>query len=264
MMNYTDKEFETAKEKILKRLFGKYHGAIHPTAKLVCAQPGAGKSFLISQLMKENTAYINGDEFRYFHPHAHTMMIESPHTFMEDTREFNGRMIEALIDELSDRKIPLVIEGTLRRKEVPIQTKNILENKGYGVSLCVLAVPPEISYLRTLERAEKLKLVGSLPRKTNAEFQKGIVSNLVSHVDDIYKEHVLSSIEVYKVAATGAERVYSLKDTPKISPALALEKEMKRHFSEEEYIAFISHFNPYVSKEEMITLFQNKVDRVRN
>lgn len=250
---------QQGKDKVLKRLFQNFHEEKHPTAKLVCAQPGAGKSFLIANLMDNNTAFVNGDEFRYFHPMAHELASQSPDTFFEDTRAFNGEMIEAMIDELSDRQIPLVVEGTLRRVEVPIQTKTLLEKKGYEVTLCVLAVPPTISYLRTLERAVKLQEAGSLPRKTNAEFQKGIVSNLVSHVDAIYNLHTFSQIEVYKVGRKEADCIYSLKETPTVSPALALEKEVERHFTKDEYDQYFDHFIQYVSKEEIERVFQGKV-----
>ena len=50
-------------------------------------------------------------------------------------------MTEALISRLSDQGYNLVIEGTGRTTDVPIQTATMLQAKGYETKIYVMAVP---------------------------------------------------------------------------------------------------------------------------
>ena len=61
-------------------------------------------------------------------------------------------MTEALISRLSDQGYNLVIEGTGRTTDVPIQTATMLQSKGYETKMYVTAVPKFESYLVTIER----------------------------------------------------------------------------------------------------------------
>ena len=61
-------------------------------------------------------------------------------------------MTEALISRLSDQGYNLVIEGTGRTTDVPIQTATMLQSKGYETKMYVTAVPKIESYLGTIER----------------------------------------------------------------------------------------------------------------
>ena len=58
-------------------------------------------------------------------------------------------MTEALISRLSDQGYNLVIEGTGRTTDVPIQTATMLQSKGYETKMYVTAVPKIESYLGT-------------------------------------------------------------------------------------------------------------------
>ncbi|MFU0788169.1 MAG: UDP-N-acetylglucosamine kinase [Enterococcus gilvus] len=55
-------------------------------------------------------------------------------------------MTEALISRLSDQGYNLVIEGTGRTTDVPIQTATMLQSKGYETKMYVTAVPKIESY----------------------------------------------------------------------------------------------------------------------
>ncbi len=65
-------------------------------------------------------------------------------------------MTEALISRLSDQGYNLVIEGTGRTTDVPIQTATMLQSKGYETKMYVTAVPKIESYLGTIERYETM------------------------------------------------------------------------------------------------------------
>lgn len=65
-------------------------------------------------------------------------------------------MTEALISRLSDQGYNLVIEGTGRTTDVPIQTATMLQSKGYETKMYVTAVLKIESYLGTIERYETM------------------------------------------------------------------------------------------------------------
>ncbi len=143
-MKYEEEEFQAAKRDILDFLYGNVSAASNPKAALVCAQPGAGKTELVSHLFP-HTAFINGDEYRRYFPNYRELFVKHGETMAEETREFSGRMTEELHDALSARHANLVIEGTLRTIEVPERTRQLLESRGYGVELDIFVVHPLIS-----------------------------------------------------------------------------------------------------------------------
>ena len=76
-------------------------------------------------------------------------------------KQFAGKMVEHLVDELSQLGYYLLIEGTLRTTEVPRKTAQLLKSKGYQASLASIATNPELSYLSTLVRYEELYVIDS-------------------------------------------------------------------------------------------------------
>lgn len=140
-----------------------------PKAIILGGQPGAGKSSLITQLevrQGEKAVVISGDDFRKEHPHFDKLYAQYGDDYVNHTQKFSSQVTERLIDELSGEKNNLIIEGTLRTSAVPLKTAELLKSKGYQVELAVLAVPPILSYVGTIERYEKMKEIGTTPRMT--------------------------------------------------------------------------------------------------
>ena len=68
-------------------------------------------------------------------------------------------MTEALVDHLSRFGYNLVIEGTLRIAEVPMRSAKLLRERGYDVSLALMAVKPEISLVSCQIRYEEMRIL---------------------------------------------------------------------------------------------------------
>lgn len=128
-------------------------------------------------------------------------------------------MVECLINELSDRKYDLIIEGTLRTAQTPLNTCNLLKSKGYSVELSIMAVSKEVSWQGTIQRYEKMKLKGQTPRATPKESHDVVVNNIVQNLDELYKLHKFDNITLYN---RNQERLYNMQDTPSVNPALIL------------------------------------------
>lgn len=194
-----------------------------PQAFILGGQPGAGKT-TIQKIINDklpNTIVINGDEFRQYHP----KFDEIQNTYGKDsvlhTQSFANKVVETLIDKLSEEKYNLIIEGTLRRAEVPINTCNMLKAKGYKTELSVMAVSAEVSWQGTLDRYNKMLEKGLTPRATPKESHDIVVENIAKNVGVIFKEKCFDNITLYN---REKECLYDMKNTPDLNPSSILHK----------------------------------------
>ncbi|MDT6444040.1 zeta toxin family protein [Enterococcus faecium] len=99
---------------------------------------------------------------------------------------YSNRMTEAIISRLSDQGYNLVIEGTGRTTDVPIQTATMLQAKGYETKMYVMAVPKINSYLGTIERYETMyaddpMTARATPKQAHDIVVKNLPTNLETH-----------------------------------------------------------------------------------
>ena len=159
IQDYIDSEFKHALARNIRSLTRGKKPSKHPIAILLGGQSGAGKTTIHRIKQKEfqgNIVIIDGDSFRYQHPHYLELQQEYGKDSVEYTKDFAGKMVESLVTELSHLGYNLLIEGTLRTIDVPKETTQHLKSKGYEVQLVIIATKPELSYLNTLIRYEEL------------------------------------------------------------------------------------------------------------
>ena len=167
--SYSDREFLAA----LKPLIGtlvidkRLAPSDNPRAVLLGGQSGAGKTTLhdvFLALEESNAIVINGDDYRSVHPRFRQICAQYGIDSPAHTAAWAGRMVEAIIDALSIMGYNLIIEGTLRTSEVPLKTARLLRDRGYSVSLALMAVKPEISLISCQLRYEQMRIAGTEPR----------------------------------------------------------------------------------------------------
>ena len=176
---------------------------LHPRAILLGGQSGAGKTRLhkiaVEQL-RGNAIVINGDEYRKLHPNFTEIQerygVEAP----AHTAAWLVEMVEALIDAFSLQGYNLVVEGTLRTSEVPLKTATLLRERGYGVSLAIMAVKPEISLISCQIRYEMLRIAGTTPRAVDPEHHAAIVKDIVANLATLDDSGLFDRIELYNRA----------------------------------------------------------------
>ncbi|WP_174853312.1 type II toxin-antitoxin system toxin PezT [Streptococcus suis] len=173
-----------------------------PRAILLGGQSGAGKTTIHRIKQKEfqgNIIIIDGDSYRSQHPNYLALQEKYGEDSVNYTKGFAGKMVEHLVDELSTQGYHLLIEGTLRTTQVPRHTAQILASKGYQVSLAIIGTKPELSYLSTLIRYEKLYAIDpNQARATPKEHHDGIVENLVDNLKELESEELFDSIQIYQ------------------------------------------------------------------
>ena len=177
-----------------------YSSQRRPRAILLAGQPGAGKTGLSAMMVSRlggDSAFINADDYRRYHPNYRRLYGEYGSDSVQKTSAFSSAVANGLIDQLSDLKINLVIEGTGRTVDVPKSTAEFLCPKGYTVEIAVIAARPEISLISTLLRFYKMNEGGTIPRATAIAAHDYVVDNLPSNLDVLNSLSCISSISIW-------------------------------------------------------------------
>lgn len=186
LAGFTNQDVEDVVQEELGLAMAKYQTQPHPVAILLAGQPGAGKTELSSMLihgLRGNAVFINGDDYRRFHPHYRELYRVFGSDSVQMMSPFSNRVTERLIDEFSNRGVNMVIEGTGRTVEVPRSTAELLTRKGYTAEMAVIAVRPEISLISTLRRFYQMNERGTIPRATAISAHDAIVDVLPGNLD---------------------------------------------------------------------------------
>lgn len=171
-----------------------------PKAYVLGGQPGAGKTSLqeiFSRQCENNLIVINGDEFRALHPDYKRLSEQYGKQCVEYTGAFSGKMTETLIEQLKTEKYNVLVEGTLRTAQVPLKTADEFKKSGYNVTLGIMAVKPQISYISTIFRYEKMIEVGESPRATAKENHDYVVSKIPENLKEIHEKNAFDNIVIY-------------------------------------------------------------------
>ncbi len=163
-------------------------------------QSGAGKTTLHRLLQNSfghNAIVVNGDEYRPRHPRFQQICERYGVDGPSHTAQWAGHMVEALVDALSVMGYNLIIEGTLRTSEVPLKTAALLRSRGYGVSLALMAVKPEISLVSCQLRYEQMRLAGTEPRAVDPAHHLTIVEGIVDNLRVLEESGQFDSVSLY-------------------------------------------------------------------
>lgn len=202
LANYAPEEFDRTRRLLVKRMLGDLHvtASENPQAVLLGGQSGAGKTMLhalFRRKFQQNIVVINGDEYRSHHPHYRELDAKYGPEAVSYTAAWAGKMTESLIDALSVMQYNLIIEGTLRTAKVPLDTASLLKSRGYGVSLALMAVKPEISLISCQIRYEQMRLAGTIPRATDPKHHNKIVHEIVNNLSELEKSGLFDEVKLY-------------------------------------------------------------------
>jgi len=199
---FTEKELEKALTETILSLTVPFsvQSVTFPIGILLGGQSGAGKTTLHGILKEQyghNVIVINGDEYRSAHPHFAELDERYGIDSVEHTARWASAMAEALIDRLSAAGYNLIVEGTLRTSEVPLKTARFLRERGYAVSIAIMAVKPEISLVSCQIRYEMMRLSGTTPRATDPAYHDKIVHDIVDNLAVLEASGLFDGIYLY-------------------------------------------------------------------
>ncbi|MDR2526477.1 MAG: zeta toxin family protein, partial [Rickettsiales bacterium] len=173
-----------------------YSTSSAPELHIVGAQPGAGKTALVSKIGKEkNILTLIGDIYRTLHPNYRNILNSD--RYSEFTGPLNGYLSMLVVSRCIDRGISFVLETSMNN--IDLLKKNIekAKNNGYLVNMNLLVAKKEDSFLSIYYRYAKLIECNVGNRLTQEKFHDEGYKNITSFLSDDNTLSKLNSISIH-------------------------------------------------------------------
>ena len=219
----SDDQFEIQYQGIKNKLIFSKSTVEKPLAVVLGGQPGAGKSNIYDiykERLEGNIVELDCDAFRQYHPNYEKLHEMYGDNDGEKTNPFIFKVVDRLVDELSDQGYNMIIESSLKSPHTALENGEKLPQKGYNVELAVMATPKSRSWSGTLERYNAVKAAGGQPRAVPKEFHDLVVANIANSISEVYKSGLMSNILIYN---RNKECLYDMSKTPKVNPIKLLD-----------------------------------------
>lgn len=243
--------------KIRRRIFRDAQGQESPTTVLLGGQPGAGKTRAAQMAIDRAGAQVvvlGVDNYRQFHPDYRRVLADDPLRMPDVTAEAAGRWTQMCIEHARENNYSVLMEGTWRNAQVPLETARAARKDGRRVDAVVVAVQPEVSRLGTMERYYRAVLAGKDARWTPPEAHDAAVANLPGTVEAVAMSGDVDSLRV--VDRQGATLFHSdLPPSPERAQGAtsALHQGMIRALSPEEFDRYSASVKAMYSAHERLT-----------
>ena len=187
----------------------------HPIGILLGGQGAVGKGRLnlwAERLYPENVFLaINGDNYRVWHPDFDRLR-KNIWNYSKETQIFSNIFTEGLIEEATTNCYSLVVEGTMRSPEVPLQTAKKLRSHGYETAAFVIAACKEFSLLNAFVRYYKEVQSKGFGRMIDIESHNKAAEGLPRSVDRLYMEKSVDRICLFDCFAKNMIADYQLSN----------------------------------------------------
>jgi hypothetical protein len=179
---------------------------------------------------------IIGDDLRAFLPHYKSLQRADDKTAAFYTDRDSGRLVEKAIAEAAQRRVNVLVEGTMRNPETVAATLQQFRDAGFRTDARALAVSPEISSLGVLQRYAAQKESRGIGRMTTTEAHQNALRGMLDTLDRIQDGRLADKLTIYR---RGGEVIHSFDLT---GPARAgeprarelVERERSRRLSQQE------------------------------
>lgn len=194
-------------EIILISEYGDLHEAAQPSVHFFGAQPGAGKTrpeaLVIARLTELDgpgaVMPIIGDDFRPYHPSYTQLMAEDDQRAAEFTAADAGRWVQRAITHSLAVRPHVIIEGTLRRPTVTLDSARPYAHAGFTTALHVMAVHEHVSRSRIFERYLRQIQHRGVGRYTPHEAHQIAYRALPGSVEELIQSSVFDSVHLYSM-----------------------------------------------------------------
>lgn len=238
--------------RVSPRLFTGAQSIDQPTVVILGGQPGSGKTPMQNLVTREfddrgGMVKIIGDDLRAYLPQYKGLQRSDDKTAAFYTDRDTGRLIEKAISEAKDRRVNVLVEGTMRDPAVVERTLNDFRDAGYRTDARALAVSPELSSLGILQRYAAQKESRGVGRMTTREAHDAALTGMLQSVDRIQDGRLADSLSIYR---RGGERIANLDLT---APA-KLTEPRARHMVERERERTLTHDEQRMKQAEITRL----------
>ena len=218
----SEEEFNQAYQKIKQVVTKNKKPVKFPICITLGGQPGAGKSNIYNIAKKRfsnNIVELDCDAFRVFHPYYNQIknMFGKDDAFK--TNPFVFKVVDLLIEELSEEKYNLIIESSLNSPNSALQNGKTLPPKGYKVELHIMATPKDVSWQGTIDRYNRELKKGGSPRAVSKEFHDSVVKNIVHSLSVVKESGLMSNILIFD---RNKKCLYDMQKDKNTDPCLLL------------------------------------------
>ncbi|OJV55343.1 MAG: hypothetical protein BGO31_20655 [Bacteroidetes bacterium 43-16] len=196
----SESDFSTIFEIITEEVAKGYLPSQTPTAIILGAQPGAGKTELqksAERLLGNNAVICNADNLRDFHPLSKEIKTKHPEVYPELTAEYAQMWNNLLCKYCRENKLNYILETTFSSGERLNETILELKNNGYKVDIMLLAVSPKLSLLGTYIRYEESLQELGLGRKVSKVAHDSRFNAIPTTIEAISLKRFFDNISIY-------------------------------------------------------------------
>ena len=245
----------------------------HPIGILLGGQGAVGKGQLNHWaeylFPNKDFLFVNGDIYRSRHPNFNELRNDI-WNYSKETQIFSNVFTERLIEESIINRFSLVVEGTMRSAEVPLQTAEKLRSQGYETAAFVIAACKEFSLLNAFVRYYKEVQSKGFGRMIDIESHNKAAEGLPKSVDRLYMEKSVDRICLFDCFAKNMIADYQLVDgkwsCETLPSALILdtrEKQLRDKESIEMLLNEASFAMNYIEDEKIKQLMQKAYDELK-
>ena len=235
----SEEEFEQTYQKIKKLVIKNKTPVESPIAITLGGQPGAGKSNIYDIAKKRfsnNIVEIDCDAFRIFHPYYKQIKNIFGKEDAFKTNPFVFKVVDLLIEELSNQKYNLIIESSLNSPNSALENGKNLPPKGYQVELHIMATSKNDSWQGTIDRYNKDLNKDGNSRAVSKEFHDKVVDNICQSLYIVKNSGLMSNILIFD---RNKNCLYDMKKDENIDPCLLLFAIINGYLSKNNGLALI-------------------------
>lgn len=182
-----------------------------PSLVILGGQPGSGKSSAIEKIedrFNGNIIALNGDDFKTSFPDYDDLLAKDALQAAAIVQPYSNYVVNQLKKEYANNKINLIIEGTMRTSDVPLETIDTFSDKGYKVEAYVVSSNYYASRAGCLNRREMDNLDNGYGRDVPVQSHDEAYRNIPTTINTIIKHNKLDNLTV---VARNGEILGSLK-----------------------------------------------------
>jgi UDP-N-acetylglucosamine kinase len=163
-------------------------------------QPGAGKSSIIDMIEERfntNIVVLNGDEFKPYYPGYNQLLKIDPDNASRIVQEYSNYVVDEMKQALMKQRYNLIIEGTMRNSDTPINTAKLAKENGYIVEACVIATNYYASRIGCIKRYELDKFDSGVGRSVPVASHDEAYNNIPNTLQQLIASKQFENILIY-------------------------------------------------------------------
>jgi UDP-N-acetylglucosamine kinase len=188
---------------IVPELLGGAEPRRDPVVVLLGGQPGSGKSRLKAAVLRAleprgGGVEIDGDNLRGYHPGYDDLLIADDRLAAYYTDLDAGRWLDRSMDVAAQRRVNVVIEGTMRRSEFVRAIAGRFRGLGYRSEAAIVATPAAMSRLGILQRYQRQRQALGYGRYTTIDVHDAGYRGLLDTADAMDRNQLIDAVAVYR------------------------------------------------------------------